>query len=86
MATKLKQCNRYSLISMVYMLTNFHVENYCGGNRKKRVGAFSTRRKYKFKGRENTENGIEKTVKKRANNNSVRPKSSVHSDHVHLFA
>jgi len=35
---------------------------------------------------ENTENGIEKTAKKRANNNSVRPKSSVHSDHVHLFA
>jgi len=51
---------------MVYLLIHFHVENYCGGNRKKWIGAFSTRWKYKFKGRgeygeRNREDGEEKS-------------------------
>lgn len=55
---------------------------------------FSTRRKYKFIETEETarmtseeedvDGGMEKQ-KSAANNNSVRPKASVHSDHVHLF-
>jgi len=46
------------------MLTDIHVENviHCSG----KIGAFSTRRKYKFKGREyygerNRESGVEES-------------------------